>query len=151
MPDTTQPKVSTGNVFSFSNGALSSVVGTGTLQTNVDIAASAAARPRIGTTEILSDGPSAVVAGVEAGASKAVTSLPSTAAIAGRIAPGAAIVGGINDTINVGQHVVQGNGAEAATETLGVGGQAGGAWIGAKAGGVSGFLCARGRITARVP
>ncbi|NBP07981.1 MAG: hypothetical protein EBU76_05815 [Gammaproteobacteria bacterium] len=134
MSEPNKPKVSTNNVFSFSDGALSSIAGTGTLQTNINIATDAGARPRIGTNEVLSDGPSAVVAGVEAGASKAATSLPSTVAIAGRLAQGAAIVGGINDAINVGQHVVQGNGAEATTEILGVGGQVAGAWIGAKTG-----------------
>lgn len=60
MPKTKQPKVSTGNVISFSRGVLSSVAGT-----------------------------------------------------ASRVAPGAAYVGAINDTINVGQGVWQGNGAEA--------------------------------------
>jgi hypothetical protein len=51
MFEPTKPKVSTGNVLSFSNGALSSVAGTGTLQTKVNIATDATARPRVGTTE----------------------------------------------------------------------------------------------------
>jgi len=134
MSEPNKPKVSTGNVFSFSNGALSSVAGAGTLQTNVNIASDAAARPRIGTSEILSDGPSAVVAGLEAGAGSATTHFPNLPGGVGKIAPGAAYVGAINDTINVGQHIAQGNGAEAVTEGLGVAGQAGGAWIGAQVG-----------------
>ena len=65
MPDVNQPKASTGKVFSSSNESLASV-GTSTQQINWSIAACIAARPRRSTNQILSDGPTAVVAGAEA-------------------------------------------------------------------------------------
>lgn len=66
--------------------------------------------------------------------------MPSTALIAGRIVSAASVVGGVNDAINIGQHVVQFNGAEAVTEGLGVAGQAYGAAVGAQAFGAAGLV-----------
>jgi hypothetical protein len=126
--------VNTSNIFIVNGTSVARAANPGSFDTNVAIRLDATPRAHAGTSEILSDGPSAVVAGIEKGATNAVTSLPSISSAAGRIAPGAALVGGINDSINVGQHVVQGNGAEAVTEGLGAAGQAGGAAIGAKGG-----------------
>ncbi len=127
-------KVQTGKVFDFDNGVISEIESTGSFEFNTDVLTTAGPRARVPTIEILSDGPSAVAAGVEKGAEKAVVALPTTGGITGRIAPVAGYVGMANDTINVGQHVAQGNGAEAATEGLGVAGQASGAWVGAEIG-----------------
>jgi hypothetical protein len=131
--------VQVGNVFVLNEETLSSATHTGSFKVNAAILNTAMARQRVITSEVLSDGPSAVVAGVEQGAANAATRIPSVALIAGRIVPAATVVGGINDAINVGQHVVQGNGAEAVTEGLGVGGQASGAWAGAQAGALTGM------------
>lgn len=123
-----------GSVFSFHDGSLSLAAHAGSTGVNTTILKTAMPRPRAGTGEVLSDGPSAVLAGVEKGSASTAIGIPSAALIAGRIAPGAALVGGVNDAINVGQHVVHGAGAEAMTEGLGVAGQAGGAVAGAEMG-----------------
>ncbi|MDM0089806.1 MULTISPECIES: XVIPCD domain-containing protein [unclassified Variovorax] len=127
-------KIHVGSVFSVHDGALSLAAHAGSAEVNTAILKTAMPRPRTGTGEVLSDGPSAVLAGVEKGAASTAIGIPSAAAIAGRIAPGAALIGGANDAINVGQHVAHGAGAEAMTEGLGVVGQAGGAVAGAELG-----------------
>ncbi|MDR7097215.1 hypothetical protein [Hydrogenophaga laconesensis] len=78
-------------VFVLNNDAVSRVV-------NTDVFSTAGARARVETKEILSDGPSAALAGIESGAEKAITTFPSTSGIAGRIVPGAAYVGMASNT-----------------------------------------------------
>lgn len=126
--------VHVGNLFVLSGGSVITAPNIGSFETNANVWSAATPRSRASTTEILPDGPSAVVAGVEHGAASAAIHLPSTSGIAGRIVPGAAYVGMGNDAVNVGQHVLQGHGAEAVTEGVGVVGQAGGALVGAKVG-----------------
>lgn len=125
--------VHVGSVFFFHDGVLFSAAHTGSVEVNTAILNTAMPRPRAGTGEILSDGPSAIVAGVEQGAASA-SNKPSATLITTRIASGAAVIGGLNDAINIGQQVVRGNGAEAMTEGLGVAGQAGGVLAGAELG-----------------
>ena len=138
MAELTNSNVIVANVFALGNGGVFSATSAGSLQTNAAIRLDVPSKAP--TSEVLSDGPAAVVSGVEAGATSAVTNLPSLAVIAGRVAPSAAYVGTLNDAFNVGQHFVQGNGAEVVTEGLGVIGQTSGAVAGAQLGAEAGTL-----------
>lgn len=104
----------------------------GTYDLNSTIEASAMPRKFVATNEILSDGPASTVAGVEKGAERG---FEKALGAAKNIAPTAKVIGAINDANSLGQHVIQGNGAEATTEFTGIAGQASGAWAGAEAGG----------------
>lgn len=140
----TEPKfdksstVQIGKIFLFSEGSITAIAHGGSFEVNAAILSTAMPRQRVDTVEVLSDGPSAVVSGIEHGAASASVGISSATLIAGRIVSAATVVGGFNDAINVGQHVVQGNGAETVTEGLGVAGQASGAAAGAKAFGTAG-------------
>ncbi|MEJ1170757.1 hypothetical protein [Variovorax sp. CCNWLW235] len=140
----TEPKfdksstVQIGKIFLFSEGSITAIAHGGSFEVNAAILSTAMPRQRIDTVEVFSDGPSAVVSGIKHGAASASVGISSATLIAGRIVSAATVVGGFNDAINVGQHVVQGNGAETATEGLGVAGQASGAAAGAKAFGTAG-------------
>lgn len=100
MSSEQNPTVNIGNVFSAARAGASVVPGAGGLQVNAAIRLDVPSRAT--TTEVLSDGPSAGVSAIEAGATSAVTNLPSLAVIAGRVAPVANYVGAANDAINVG-------------------------------------------------
>lgn len=136
MFDLSNSNVVVTNVFSIEDGGVLPAKSAGSLQTNAAVRLDVPSRAP--TTEVLSDGLSAVVSAIEAGATSAVTNLPSLAVIAGRVAPVAAYVGAANDAINAGQQFARGNGAEFVTEGLGVVGQTSGAVAGAQLGGRAG-------------
>lgn len=99
----------------------------GTYELNSAIEISVMPRKRLETNEILSDEPAAAVAGTEKGFEKSLSAVK-------HIAPTAKVIGAINDANSLGQHVIQGNGAEMVTESIGVVGQGGGALVGAEVG-----------------
>lgn len=88
--------VQVANAYIFNGRAVSAVAHAGSFEVNAAILDAAVPRQRVGTTEVLSDEPSAVVAGVERGAASAATNIPSAVLVAGRIVPAATVVGGGN-------------------------------------------------------
>ncbi|QGW81898.1 hypothetical protein [Variovorax paradoxus] len=79
----TEPKfdksstVQIGRIFLFSEGSLTAIANGGSFEVNAAILSTAMPRQRIGTVEVLSDRPSAVVSGVEHGAASASVGISS--------------------------------------------------------------------------
>lgn len=85
--------VQTNNVYFYNGKSVDLAANLGSFNTKSSIITTAAPRPRVGTSQVLTDGPSAVVAGVEVGSPSAVVHLPNIATAAGAVAHGAAWVG----------------------------------------------------------
>ncbi len=135
MAEPTIPVINIDNVYHYNakQKILTKQEQLGTYDANSEIAMSAVPRKRVETNGILSGQSAAIIAGLEQGAEN---DLQKIVKIAKHIGPTAKMAGAANDVHNLGQHVIQGNGAEVTTESLNVAGQAGGAWLGAEFGGV---------------
>ncbi len=121
--------VQVSNVFVYGDGAISTTTNTGSFDTNTAIWRSATPPSRVETSSPLND----ATTGILAGAEEAGGQIPSTT---GRyIIYGTRVIGTADDVYSVGQHVVQGNGAEVVTTGAAVAGGASGAYVGAQVGG----------------
>ncbi|MDR7151727.1 hypothetical protein J2W49_003703 [Hydrogenophaga palleronii] len=125
MSSSTQ--VRTGAIYVFENGGVAPVAAPGSFETNAIVWTTAAPRARASTHSYLSNAVSTLLPGAEEIGQQ--SGMP-----AGRhIAYGAKALGALDSVYAVGQHAVQGNGAEAATASAKVGGGLAGAYAGAKA------------------
>lgn len=111
----------------------------GTYEFNSIIEASAMPRKRVETKDLLSDESAAGVAGVEKGAAKGFEKAVNATK---HISPAAKVAGAVNDINSTGQHLIQGSGAEAISEGIGVVGQGAGALVGAGVGAELGYTFA---------
>lgn len=119
-------RVRTDRVYVYTNETASPVTEAGRFAVNTAVWTTAAPRTRVPTHSALSDAVSAMLPSSEEAGNR--TGLPP-----GKfIAYGAKALSTLNDVYGVGQHVVQGNSAEAVTAVSKVGGTLGSAYVGGK-------------------
>lgn len=114
------------HLYAYDNDSARQVATSGTFETNTSIWTTAAPRARATSHSHLSDALSTLFPGVEEAGQQ-------SSRLAGKyIAYGAKALGALDSAYSVGQHALQGNGAEAATSGAKVGGGLAGAYAGAK-------------------
>lgn len=128
----TLPQTYPDRIYAFSNGAVPRVVDAGEFHVNAAVWTTASPRARLTTHSPLTDAVSTFLPGSEEAGNR--SGLP----VGKYIAYGAKALGTLDNAYGVGQHLVQGNGAEAATSAIRVGGGISGAFTGAKAFGIAG-------------
>jgi len=119
-------RVQPDRLFKFANGAVTLTDDVGTFAVNSAVWTTASPRARVPTHSPLSDESSALLPSAEEAGSR-------TMLTAGRyVFYGAKALGTLNDVYAVGQHIVQGNGAEAVTSVSKTAGAISSAYVGGK-------------------